>query len=289
MALRILPLNYFDDVTDLAVTPSAVSTLPITNLQTTDRADVWRSPNREPQVITGSWGGNVRQLSAWGIWPGLGAASLIGARIRLELFSTPTDMASGVAAVYDSGTLDFFAWSGTGWGDFAWGATPWGCEESDRTARIVPFVAYFAATPASSFRITISDSGALDSAYLEARRIWLADYVEAPLGPGTGAAPQWKSNSQQTRTTGGSLKRIKRARWRELRFETVFENESDRAAWSDLTYLADQATEIVLSPFAGDGTRLERDYTAMGSLDVMNPIVFQNPNFNQLQLSIVES
>jgi hypothetical protein len=75
-----------------------------------------------------------------------------------------------------------------------------------------------------------------------------------------------------------------------MRIDTMFVAESDRAKWSDLMYLADPAAEIVLSAFPQDATaRRERDYTVMGSLDVLNPFVFENFSFHTLQLAIVES
>lgn len=284
MAARILPVNFFDQVTDLAVTPAAVSTMPVTNLQSNVRDRVWRSPNRDPQVFTGSYGGNSRQASAWGIFPGRGAASLLGVQARLELFSD----AAYVTRVYDSGVLDVFTWSGMGWGDFAWGAHPWGVEVSDRAARLAPLLKFFTATAHGSWRITVTDSGAMDTTYFEASRFWIADYVEAPYNMVHGAAPAWRSNSQHQRSIGGSLRRLSRTQWRELRGEFVFATEADRAAWFALCYAADPGNEIVLSLFQ-DGTRRDRDFAVMGSLEVLNPVIWENENFHKLQLAIVES
>lgn len=280
MALRILPVNVFDEAT-ISVSPAAVSTLPVTNLQSNIRDRVWRSTDLSTQVISGSWGGNARPISAWGIWPG----SLMGAKVVVRLFSDT----AFTSEVYNSGTLDAFTFGGIGWGSFAWGATPWGVEASDRTCRLAPLVKYFTEVTAASFTITILTSGGMDTPYFEARRFWFAQYVDAPYNAEFGAAPAWRSSSEHQRTIGGSLRRLRRARWRELRFETVFATETDRATWSDLSYVSDPANEIVLSLFPAEASRRERDFTVMGSLEVLNPMAFENVNFHRLQLAIVES
>lgn len=284
MSLRVVPVNFFDQSLDVAVSPAAVSTLPITNLQSNVRGDVWRSPNLNQQTITGTFGGNVREISMWGIWPAAGS-SLIGSRIRVQLWS---DVAKATR-VYDSGTLDFFTPTGVAWATFLWGVQSWGVDNADRTARLAPKVLWISPVAVSSFQIDIT-SVYVDTPYFESRRVWLGDHVEAPFNAQYGAAPQWKSNSLQRRAVGGSLRRMGRARWSELRFETVFATEADRSIWADIVYTCDPANEIVLSLFPGDASpKRERDFTCLGSLEALNPLVFSNTDFHTLQLAIVES
>lgn len=285
MGARLVPVNYFDQSTDVAVFPSANAAYPITNLQSNARDRVWRSPNLNRQVILGSWGGNARRVSCWGMWPE-DVSCLLGAKVLVQLYAT----ASYATEVYNSGTLDFFTFTGTGWGDFTWGSHPWGVEVGDRTARLNPLLRYFTAVSAGSFSITITNGGAMDSSYIGSRRFMFGDYVEAPWNILTGAMPAWRSSSEQQRSIGGALRRLSRARWRELRCEIAMQDEADRAAWMDLCYAADPGNEIVFSAFqAADGARLERDFTVLGSLEVLNPVVFEAPNFHKLQLAIVES
>lgn len=284
MALKILPVNFFDQAA-ISVTPAAVSTLPVTALQSNIRDAVWRSPNLEQQVISGTWSGEARPVNAWGLWPATGAASLIGARVRVQLFSD-TAYAS---QVYDSGTLDFFDFSGTGWGDFDWGVHPWGAAEDDRTARLAPLTRYFTEVSASSFKVTVTNGGAVDKPYFEARRFWLAQAVSAPFNARPGAAPAWRSAAKHSRTDGAVLRRKPGGRWRELRFDTKFITEADRRAWSDLSYACPPDVEIVISLFPGEQTRRERDFTVLGSLEVLNPMVFNTTTEHTLQLSVVES
>lgn len=287
MGLRILPVNFFDQVTDLSVSPAAVTTMPATNLQSNVRDDVWRSTSLNAQVFTWSFGGNVRRVSSWGVFPAKGgAASLLGTQVRVELFSD----AARTVSVYDSGTLDAFTFTGTGYGDFAYGAQQYGVDNQDRTARLAPILKFITGIAVGSGRITLSNGGAVDTSYLEASRIWIADYVEAPYNAKFGAAPRWAPGSKQIRTIGSTLRRLRRSSWRELHFDTHFTSEADRSAWSDLMYVADPASEIVLSLFpANPNAKLERDFTVLGSLEVLNPQVFQDHNFHTLQLAMVES
>ncbi len=282
MTMRIMPANWIDECDDLAVSPSAVSTLPITNLQNTAREDVWRSPNLDPQTITGTFGGNARPINSFGIWPGLGAASLIGAKVRLVL-------SCAGSSVYDSGTLDFFTFSGEGWGLFEWGGHPWGVEEGDRTALLAPLVKFFTEIVADAFTLTITNGGAVDTPYFEARRFWLAQSILAPYTANVGLAPAWVDTSESQRSPGGSKRIRDRAKFRRLQFDTVFDTEADRADWSDLQYLAGTSREVVISLVPGEGTRRERDLTACGFFEILNPIAFTDYNFHTLQLAIEES
>lgn len=277
MALRILPENWFDEAT-ISVTPPAVTSMPLANLQSPSRDRLWRSRNAEETVIEVTWGGDVRPVSSWGIWGG----DLIGAVVRVQM------QAAG-AEIYDSGLLDFFDFSGTGWGSFPWGGHPWGVDPADRTPRLAPLVRYFPVEYADYVRITFYAGGAMTNPYFEGSRIWLADYVEAPYNAGYGAAPKWTSGSKLRRTVGGTLQRLARARWRELRFDTVFATEADRAEWLDICAACPPDREIVLSLFPGELSRRERDFTVRGSLEVLNPMIWESHNFHRLQLAIVES
>jgi hypothetical protein len=287
MALRVVPVNFIDSdhCSDLAVSPAAVSSMPITKLQSNVRGDVWRSTSLDAQVITGTFGGNARQISHLSIWPADGS-SLIGAQVAVRMWSDValTTLTRNVAAT------DFFTPTGEVYNTFLWAIQSWGVSSADRTARLAPFITWFTPIAVSAFEITITNAGAVDTPYFEARRIVLGDYVQAPYNAKYGFAPTWRSSSEQSRSVGGSLRRNARARWREMRFQTMLSTEADRSAWSDLLYVCDPAREILLSIFPGDATpKLERDHTVLGSLEVLNPLVLENPNFHTLQVAIVES
>ena len=47
---------------------------------------------------------------------------------------------------------------------------------------------------------------------------------------------------------------------------------------------------FVVSLFqSGDGARLDYDFTVLGSLTVLNPVVWENVDFHRLQIEIEES
>lgn len=287
MSLRIVPENWIDadHCADLAVTSEASASYAVENLQSNVRDKVWRSSSLAAQVITGTFGGNARQISHLSIWPADGS-SLIGAQVAVRMWSdvAQTTLVRNVAAT------DFLTPTGDNWNEFLWGIQQWGVANEDKTARLAPFVTLFTPIAVSAFEITITNAGAVDTPYFEARRIVLGDYVEAPYNAAYGAAPQWRSASEHRRTVGGSLRRLARAKWRELRFDTIFATEADRSEWADLMYLCAPEREILVSLFpANASAKKERDFTVLGSLEALNPLVFANPDFHTLQLAIMES
>lgn len=284
MPIRLLPTNHFDEAA-LSVTPAAVSTLPLTNLQSNVRDKLWRSPNLDPQTITGHWNGNVRVIDHVSVWPSALASSLIGSRWRFEFFR---DVAF-TTLLYDTGTLDYYDFDGSPFGVAGYGVEPYGVDPTNRTARLSPFLRYFPAVNASSFRITVTNGGAVDTPYFEARRIWMGASVTGPRNARFGAAPQWLSNDELKRAPGGAARRLAYARWRGLRVDTVVFSEADRATWFDLLAVCSPRQEIILTCYAGEGSRRERDYTVMGSLEALSPMPTQNPKFHSLQFAIVES
>lgn len=288
MGARLVAFNFIDaeHVSDLAVSPVAATNYPITNLQNDVSADTWRSTSLASQEITGSYGGNARRISVWGIFPGRGTACLLGAQVRVQLYSD----AARATQVYDSGTLDVFTPTGVVWGTFPWGSHPWSVEHGHHQVRLTPLVRWFTAVDVGSFKITITNGGAVDTTYFEAGRFLLGDYVQAPFNAMLGAAPSWVTNSENRRTYGGTSRRNRRARWRSLRCEIALNTEATRAAWFALCYAADPGTEILFSLFqSDDGARLDHDFTVLGSLNVLNPIVWSDVNFHRLQLEIEES
>lgn len=283
--LRILPKNFFDDAVNLAATSEASASLVVANLQSLLRDDVWRSTSLSAQTISWDWGGETRQVSATGLFPSKLGPSMIGSQVRLRYWSDQAKTTN----VYDQ-TYDFFTPTGALYNVFPWGSTPWNTEAGDHTARLAPLIKFFTSFVAAAGQIDITNLGAVDTNYFEMSRIWVADYVEAPYNAATGAAPAWKPTSQLQRgKKSGSLHRQINAIFRELRFSTILDSEAERAAWSDLMYLCD-LNEIVISLFPGDASaRKERDFTVMGSFEVLNPLIFRSVDVHDLQLAILES
>lgn len=284
MPLRIVPVNDFDTAT-LSVSPAAVTTLPVTNLQSNIRDDLWRSTSLASQVITGNWSGNVRRISHFSLWPSGSESSLIGATVRLQLYS---DLAMSSSA-YDQ-TWDFFTPTGPGWGDEPWGAFRWGVAYDDRTARLAPLVKWFSYIDASAFKITIANAGHVDTHYFEARRVWLGEYHDAPFNAQRNVGHGWVSGSEVDRNPYGPLRRKAGGQWREMRFEAVFITEADRAKWSDIHYACDPSNEVLVSLYPTATTeRQRRDFTAIGSLDGLDRMTLESLDINRLPISLLES
>lgn len=294
MGAKIIPVNWADaeHCSDIAVTSEASASYAIENLQSNLRGSTWRATNLDTQSITGTFDGNVRPCSAWGLFPELPSApgavapSLIGATVRMRHWS---DVAK-TTLVYDSGTLDFFTATGEGYGDFPYGAHPWGVAAGDLTCRLAPKVRFHSEVASSAWQLDIANAGGVDTSFLAARRLVIGDYVEAPYNALLGAAPKWATNSQHQRQIGAGLQRLVRGRWRELNCEIPLDSEEHRRAWSDICHAIGTDQEIVFSLFEeSDGERLFRDFIVLGSLEVMNPHVWDNVDFHKLQLAIVES
>lgn len=279
MTLRIIPVNFFDQVAEADLTfTSEVAGLPAANLQSNVRDRVWRSTSDAVQVIAGNWDGEERPINAWGIWPG----KLAGSTTKLILYS---DVASTVP-IFDSTDLPFPALSTSGWGDYGFGGEPW----SAGAQTLAPRLDYLSQTyNAKSFTLGLGDVS-LPQAYFEASRIWLGQYVDAPHAPRYGLSLGWKSESELRRSIGGTLRRLARPRFRVMNLDVEINTEADRYAWMDLLAASDPGNEIIVSAFPGDGTtRQERDHTIMGSLEVLNPIVFEKYNLHTLRLQVQES
>lgn len=288
MGARLVVVNFFGSAhtSDLAVSPAAATLYPATNLQNDVSSDTWRSTSLNPQVFTGSFGGNGRRISMWGIYPGRGAASLLGAQARVRYFSD----AARVSQVYDSATLDVFTPTGVVWGTFPWGSHPWSVEHGHHHVRRTSIERWFSAVDAGSYEVTLSNGGAVDTSYLEASGIYFGDYVEAPYNALMGCSAGWRTMSQARRSYGATLRRNRREQYRALRVEIVLDSEETRAQWFALCHAADPGTEIIFSLFQdGDGARLVQDFTVRGSLTVLNPLVWESKDFHRLQIEIEES
>jgi hypothetical protein len=283
MSARIVPVNYFDsDHSTISMTPAAPDTYPVTNLQSDVSSDVLITASDANHVILGSFNGGARQISHFSVWPAP-PDSLIGAQVRLRMWSN----VAKTTLVHDQ-TYDFFTPSGGVWATFLWGIQNWGVANPDRLARLTPLVKWFAAVAVSAYEITFIRTGALEVHYFACRRIVLGDYVEAATNASVGCSVGSQTSSIQRRNPiSGTMRRRSLARWRGMSFEMMFETEAERAAWNDLVYVAEPAREIVFSLFQ-EGTQRDRDTTVLGSMTNMNPIVFQDINFNKLQLAIVE-
>lgn len=260
MPLRLSPINFVDDAV-LAVSPSAVSTLPVANLQLTARDRVWRSASLATQVISGHWNGAGRKPNCLGLFRHNGH----GGKIRLQLYQD----AALVTQVYDSGDLNLF--DVVPLGSFDWGVDPLGLGSSDPLGGESPYTLFFTATSCAGFKVTLSGFGGSGSPYWQAGRLWLGKYFEFTYNAqDAGLAPM--EATQAVRTRGGSLRANAGERWHELELNFAFIAEADRPVILDMMKQAGLARDVLASVFPSATDRSRRDYTLNGRLASLDAI-----------------
>jgi hypothetical protein len=250
--LRIVPLNWFDDVLAANLTASSeVAGMEVENAQLVARSKVWRSTATGAVTIDGTWGGDGRKCSAFALF----RHNTHGGTVRLQLYSD----AAWTTGVYDSTALTV---SSTALGDFDWGTDPLGTTSDDPLLYEAPYVIYFTPTTAASFRITLGGTPANGAAYWEIGRIWLGKYWEAATNMAPGMEIAWVQDDEQRRSRGGSLRSSSgAARWRALTLDLAAVSEGDRQTLMDLRAQVGRKKDVVVSAFPALGGRLERDYT----------------------------
>lgn len=276
MSCRVTPVNYADTATVTVGTAEAAG-YPVTNLQSNLRDRVWRTVGTASHVVTVTFPA-ARTISFWGLWPG---ADMIGSQVAVVA-------KLAAATVYTSGTLDFLDFAAAGWSTPAWGTIPWTVEPALSIARRAPLQRHITPVSADTLTFTFTDV-TLAPAFFEVRRLWVGEYIDAPnVNARVGAASGWESNSNQMRTLGGSLIRRVGSPHRKMRFEVFLATEADRLIWNNIMYACDLGREVVFSLFQDAGKKGD-DFTVMGSLRVLNPMVFGEADMHTLEIEIVES
>jgi hypothetical protein len=263
--LRIVPLNFFDDATLTAT--SEVAGMEIENAQVSARDAFWRSTSLVQQVVTGTWGGDGKMISAFAFF----RHNAHGGTVRLQLYSD-TALA---AQVYDSGTVNVHDMVALG--SFDWGVDPLGTTSTDPLVFESPYYLYFTAVAAAGFKITLDGDGGAGDSFWEVGRFWLGKYFEVGTNPNYGAELGWMQISERKRTRGGSLRSNASGRWRQFTFDLKQISTADRPTWLDMMAQAGLANDIVVSLFPVAGGRVERDYTVDGKFVSLDPIGYGLP------------
>lgn len=237
--LRIGFINLADLAT-LTVSPALGSNTPAYFLQNDARGLIAQATSTASQDITGTWGGTAYTISQFTLW----RHNLVYSdTIRLILY--PNADWTGTP-VYDSTALAAYS-SGL--------FTNWGWAFTNR---------YF--TPAAavkSFKITIAASATA----LQASRLGLFAYIEAPINPQEGFTIGPDTNAKQSRSESGSLRTIAKADWRAAQFEMQVHTEAYRAIWAEVSRYCGITKSFVASAYPGDGAEIERDHTIFGKFD----------------------
>jgi len=175
----------------LAVSPAALSTLPIGNLLTQPRNEVWRSPGVTTQVITVVFGSN--QTASMVALARLNATT--GGTVQVQGY----DDAGMTSQLFNSTALAAFSTASLADVDaFRY------LEDSFRGKK--NFVYYFTkVTTLRAIKITITDAGN-PAGYIEASRLFIGDYFEFTYEAGdSGESGASRSLTVQGRSEGGDL------------------------------------------------------------------------------------
>jgi hypothetical protein len=252
---RIITSNYSDNAV-LGVSPAAVGTLPVTNLQDQTRARLWRSANISDQTITGDFN-SICNVSAFAlIRPNLTDA----ATLRLRIWDAPGQTGS---LLYDSTTVTF---SAIGW------------------ASAFATLFFNAVIGAKSFSIVISDPSN-PSGYMQASRLFLGLHFEPITNISYGLRLAWEEASKQLRTDGGTLRTDSFQAYRRWSFRLGFLNETERTQLLEAMRVIGLRRDTFISCFPGVGGDKERDYA--GQVKIVQIPDFTNDRFANYSTELV--
>lgn len=245
--IRIITPNDADDAT-LSASPALETTLPVANLQDPSRSLVARSTSTATQDIKGTWSAakmisacaiTRHNLTSEGTW-------------RVRLYSD----AAWTTQVYDSGNV--VAAPAKALGDIEWGVDPLGASMFtgwDHTFSTM----WFAAVAAQSFKITLIDAGNPDG-YFEASRLFIGRYLEPEINFEWDYGLEWREDTTQERTAGGTLRSDAQEPYRRLTFTLSDLSDSDRPKFTDWARKTGMRTDVFVSLFPEDATQKERDH-----------------------------
>lgn len=267
--LRIAIVNHWDTDTTITVADSATG-MPAGNTQKTARGLKWRSAGGTPLAdhtlqMELSTTRAANMLAIFG-------HNLAGGTVRLKLYSDT----GATAQVYDSTALAVPAaddlTAGSNYGMV--GTTT--NDADDLFGNDQPYVLYFTATAFKAAIITVS-AGTLATAdgYLQVGRVWLAMYKVPGRSADFGAQLSWQTNTQSSRTRGGSLRSNTGEVWRRLELDLSGIAPSERSFWNDVQHYSQESKDLFISVFPGAGGRDERDYQMDGQVVAMNPLIYE--------------
>lgn len=251
--LRIITPNDCDIAT-LTASPSLVTTLPVTNLQSPSRALVARSTSTSAQDIKGTWSAS-RIISA---------AALVrhnltsSATWQLRLYSD----AAWTTLIYDSGAV--VACKPKALGDLEWGVDPLGASLFTDWDHAFSSM-WFAPVAARSFVITLTDTTNADG-YVQASRLFIGRYLEPQINFDYGFRLQWLENTRQERTDGGTLRSDAQDPYRRMSFRLAALSTSDRPKFMEWARRDGLRNDVFISAFPENGSALERDHAMAGKL-----------------------
>lgn len=188
--------NYVDDASTLTA-DSAVSTLPVTNLQDIQIVKVWRSNSATSAEINVDLGSQKIMDFFALIAHNLTTSATVRWRLSNDNFST---------TLYDSGAVD--AWSpveqfgGSPWGVFTWGGLP--SADTIGLYNASTFTLLPSPQIARYIRLNIEDSGNA-AGYVEAGRLIAGPAYQPTINYSNGVSFEFVDDSRVTKSRGGQV------------------------------------------------------------------------------------
>lgn len=254
---RLLIRNIADEGT-LSSSPTALSTLPVANLQTQPRNQVWRSPDTSTQVISLVFASNQTASMVAVARDNLTTSGTI----RVQVYSD----AAMTSQIADSTALAAFSTSGFADVD-AWRYLTDGFRGKKN------FVFYFGRlTNVQGVKITLTDSSNPDG-YMQAARLFVGDYFEFTYQVGDDAeSGSAGSITIQGRSDGGDLWSDRGAGFEVQKLDLANINEADVPSVLALAEYLDRHTDFWFDLMPGDTSafavyrRGQRKFTDLGPL-----------------------
>lgn len=275
--LRLIIENHADSAT-LTASPAVLTTLPVSNLQLSPRAKVMRTSGLAAQQISGAWP-QPKILSGCALWRhNLSSAGTW----RLQLYA---DAACATRPLYDSG--DVVAWPAKALGDLVFGVDPLGATVFTGWGQAHSSL-WFTPVVAGSFRLTLTDPTNADG-YIEAARLFLGMALEPAYNPSWGHTLEWRDESKQTRTDGGSLRSESVAPYRALKLQLEWLTDTDRPKFLDIGRTLGKRKDLFISLYPNAGGMLERDYGIAAKVVGSLPATASRLNAHAMELELEET
>lgn len=262
--MRIIARNLIDEA-ELSCSPAAVTTLPITNLQTVYREQVARWTELDAQSITALWPSS-NPVSCVVLYRNNFGPSATW-RVRLYSDSALTTVAYDSGAVYASSPVEL--------GSLLWGVDALGKTlYSDWDFGVCSM--WFTPVMAQGMVIDLVDS---ENAYGygQASRLFAGAYFESTAGPRWGQTMTWEENTRQTRTEGGSLRTEPGSSWRTMRVDMAQMPEDERRQLAELARSVGMRGDVFVSLYPGQDDEQERDHQMQAKLTSSAPIAATSP------------
>lgn len=276
MGLTLISRSSTDDAT-LSSVPAAVTTLPVSNLQLSDRGLVAR--------WTAATAPTTVEIKA-----NLPAARRVGGVVLWR--HTLTTQATFRVRIYDgldyTGAVQFDstllpAVPAKALGDLDWGIDPLGASIDGATYSSITLTADVVCR---SIRIDISDAGATS---IEIGRLFAGPLIRPMIGFAWDSELSWERDTRRTRMASGGLRLESTPPWRRLRLQLEWITDSERTAFANLLRDTGDTREIWINARGGAGGRLEVDHAMLGVLAANAPLTRRKGLRHTLPIDIEEA